>query len=1530
MQENIDFSSFISLLTGKTLSNPESFGLNPRLLKLETHSLPLEISRLNPKIYENSSKENLQESLDKFLFGDLQKKERIFQLSGTSGSGKTTCLQLNYLKALRFWKKSDPIPLYLHSNWDSDLPERWSWLCRELGLDEQKFPLFSSPILLFLDEIDSILSMNKTFEMFREEFFEKDTHKCVISCGEDFEAGLFEKRSIAKRYMVPLEEKTCNFEEFVRKWFSEENNSDIESLIMVLNEKKIKPLIKNCQILHVILEILPSIKETEQLPLNLSRIYEIYTHKKVEKMRDSSYKDLLKQNDTEFLKFHLEKAKLFSAFLHQNNKNSLASYEKQAKDFLLDFEPYDMKNPLFSGFIRALDLNLLIKPPEHMILFFSHNDLKDFFLSKAIIEEVLSAKKALLSIRSIIDEEILMKFLVEMVKNDENLISNLKEIMYKSREESLLNSISATNAISILIAANIAFSGEDLSHINIMNANLRNGVFSDCDFTSANLTGSNLTNCKLNKAIFKDTHMKNIDFEVFPDLQIMANSCAFSDDGKEILTGCDDHSVKLWDLNGGLKRMLGGFDGISAFLPDNSGILAVTRNLMLLLDTFKGEIIRKFDGHKKFITAFTFSKDCSIIASVSEDVTIKLWEKATGRMISSFPSPDSCSVNFMTFSSNGQSLIFGANHSIQIMDISNGNIVNRFVFIDSSSIAFSSDLILTGLGGMICLWDQTTGKTVKEFTDFGHSHIVNSVAFSPDEKLVVSGSDGSDAKSIILWDAKTGKLVKFFQGHGDKVVSLCFSTDGKNIVSGSLDKTVKYWNISTGLLIKSFEFGPTLKCVSFSKDGKIIMAGGSMIKLWNRATGDLIKTFEGHTSHVSCVGFSPDGKHILSSSLDKTMKLWDRQNGDLLKTINVKKWVLSFNFSNDGVNLLTCAANDKSFDLWDITQEKTIRTYEGLTKDVHFAIFSPDGNSIISAAYDKTIQIWEKTSGNLRKTLEGHVNLVLCIAISSDGTQMVSGGQDNQIILWDFFEGKLLKIIQAEQTIISIAFSPDSSIFLTGDTDGKIKFWEVSSGNLLKIQENNLAKSIVFSPDGETIMSRSDTCIKLWKIAKNGMEKCQENAVFVKCLVFSSDGKYLLTASTDKIIRLWEKSSLIRIFQGHTEQITSIIFSNDGAAIISGSLDKTIKLWEISTGKLLNSFENNEYAAWSIANFGDNILVGFLDKSIKSFSKSNFQMLKSFDGHNYGVTCLAFPPNGNDTFLSGSSDSTIKLWKSSGGYFVKSFEGHKDNVTSLAFSPNGDTFISGSEDKTIKLWEISTRSLVRSFEGHSAYVTSVGFLTKGTIIISGSLDRTIKLWDLASGVSIRTFDNIDPVECIAFSKDMKFIATGSKHSIRIWRYQAIKENDRRFIQSKDGKFIIDAEYQEKIIKLWEKSSGKLIRTFQGHQDRINFLAFSEDGTYVIGQSDDDVVNIWERTTGKLNKSITKADIRNTDNFVLEYSITSQETALYCKDSIILENDTLSESNLKLLIQNGAIQLENPQKIKNEPEIKPKDDKCVLF
>ena len=283
------------------------------------------------------------------------------------------------------------------------------------------------------------------------------------------------------------------------------------------------------------------------------------------------------------------------------------------------------------------------------------------------------------------------------------------------------------------------------------------------------------------------------------------------------------------------------------------------------------------------------------------------------------------------------------------------------------------------------------------------------------------------------------------QGHQGWVLSVAISADGKYIVSGSEDSTVRLWSMD-GTLLKTFNgHQGWVLSVAISADGQYIASGGKdkKVRLWS-LDGTLLKTLNGHQGTVQSVGFSPDSKYIVSSGLDSTTRLWSIQ-GKLLHTFKGhKERVRSVAISPNGKYIVSSSA-DSTMRLWSI-DGRLLRTFSGHQGPVQSAAFSPDGNYIVSGGFDKTVRLWSIKDG-LVATRYQHQDRVNSVAFSTDGQYVVSSSFDNTVWLWrirnrsDMVEMFSFRGHKGE--VYSAVITPDNKNIISGGKDSTVRVWSL-------------------------------------------------------------------------------------------------------------------------------------------------------------------------------------------------------------------------------------------------------------------------------------------------------------------------------------------------------------------------------------------------------------------------------------------------------------------------------------------------------
>lgn len=287
----------------------------------------------------------------------------------------------------------------------------------------------------------------------------------------------------------------------------------------------------------------------------------------------------------------------------------------------------------------------------------------------------------------------------------------------------------------------------------------------------------------------------------------------------------------------------------------------------------------------------------------------------------------------------------------------------------------------TAADATIKIWHASTGELFQTLE--GHLAGISTISWSPDSRYLASGSDD---KIIRIWDLSTGKsLPSPLVGHHNYVYSLAFSPKGNMIVSGSYDEAVFLWDVRTARLMRSLPaHSDPVSGTDFVRDGTLIVSCSSdgLIRLWDTGTGQCLKTLvHEDNAPVTSVKFSPNGKMVLAATLDSCVRLWDYVNGRCVKTYqghDNRKYSLNATFGTYG--MLPDPAEDPDNEAGQEPEPKWAFVIAG----------SEDGKSYL----------WDVSSKEILQVLEGHEGVVLGVDVGLDDQSIVTCGIDKTIKLW--------------------------------------------------------------------------------------------------------------------------------------------------------------------------------------------------------------------------------------------------------------------------------------------------------------------------------------------------------------------------------------------------------------------------------------------------------------------------------------------------------------------------------------------------
>ncbi len=552
--------------------------------------------------------------------------------------------------------------------------------------------------------------------------------------------------------------------------------------------------------------------------------------------------------------------------------------------------------------------------------------------------------------------------------------------------------------------------------------------------------------------------------------------------------------------------------------------------------TIAGEIFFSPDG--QYVYTFAAEDKSLILWNVAKGKEVKKLEGLLGRLGTAL------------FSPNGKFIASKINGNLVIWDLQSEKEMSRIKIgepLIMRTATFSPDgrHIVSSLDkNIICMWDVFTGQMVKKFK--GAKGWVESISSSPDGKYLVATRKWRSErdivrgvpheKSIVLWDYETG--IKLWERDSQGKTSFVrFSPDGKFIAVGNYtnDDVILLLDTTNGNHLKSFSgYSGVVYFINISPDGKYLLSGGTdaTIRLWDVASGKEIKQLVGHSSGVITALFSPDGKNIISSSKDETIRLWSTESGkEIRKFERDCRAFYSVAFAPSGDHIIS-VSSDNSQRLWDVQSIHEIKSFNSSDK-VFTAMFSLDGKYIVSSAENNTLILLDALSGKKIKTFSGHTDFISSAVFTPDGKNIVSGSNDKTIRIWDVSSGKGLQKYSVQNTgVKNVSVSPNgqyivSCNFDNGERRTHMKLWSISTGKeILEYKGYGAESSASFSPDSKFVISCGGRTAAAWIINKEIYERAfHGHTDTINSVRFSPDGKQIISGSMDNTLRLWDVAS---------------------------------------------------------------------------------------------------------------------------------------------------------------------------------------------------------------------------------------------------------------------------------------------------------------------------------------------------------------------------------------------------------------------
>lgn len=649
-----------------------------------------------------------------------------------------------------------------------------------------------------------------------------------------------------------------------------------------------------------------------------------------------------------------------------------------------------------------------------------------------------------------------------------------------------------------------------------------------------------------------------------------------------------------------------------------------------------------------------------------------------------------------------------------------------------------------------------------------------------------------------------------------RTTSVALSADCRFAVSGSVDSTLRVWNLATGECLRVLEgHADRINSVALSADGRIAVSGSEdkTLRLWDLPSGECLRVLKGHEAAITSVALTADGRFAVSGSADITLRVWHLDSGECLMISEFvheqgrNGHVTEINSVALSVDGRVAVSGSGNFDGWDgtlcIWNLASFRPPFNRARTLH-----PSGNPIRRG---KPIKILE----------DCHDGAITSLALSLDGKLAVSGSDDYALCVWNLESGACIKVLNGHKDkITSVALSSDGRLAVSAGWDRTLRLWNLDSGECLRILEvegyNGVINSISMSADGRVAVSGlNDNTIRVWNLDYTESLRAQEDhAGTISGLSLSADGRIALSTGKDNKLRIWdpENGECLKILDGHDGEIRAIDLTADSRLAVSVSFEEII-------GKHKSVFK-------------DSMRVWNLDSG---------ECIKVLEVDACGVIRLLSLSADGRLAVTVDYENTPRSWNLESGECLKFHDEHEGLISSLVLSADGRIAVSGSWDKNLRVWNLVNGECLRVLEGHTDTINSVALSTEGRIAVSGSFDKTLRVWDLVSGECLRILEGHEAaITCVVTSLHCR-LAVSASH--------------------------------DKNLRVWNLDSGECLKILKGHEGYITHLFLSADAKLAISVSGgdfsaDDTLRIWNIEAGKC---LAKFYIRGISRFTLHPS-----------------------------------------------------------